>query len=48
MADLLEQIHLTTGQTVVMITHDETLALRAQRILRLKDGRIVKDEVIRP
>lgn len=47
-ADLLEQIHLTTGQTVVMITHDETLALRAQRILRLKDGRIVKDEVIRP
>lgn len=46
--ELLEYIHATTGQTVVMITHDEALALRAQRILRLKDGRIVKDEVIRP
>ena len=31
-----------------MITHDESLALRAQRILHLQDGRIVKDEVIRP
>lgn len=46
--DLLEYIHITTGQTVVMITHDESLALRAQRILHLQDGRIVKDEVIRP
>lgn len=46
--ELLEYIHITTGQTVVMITHDESLALRAQRILYLKDGRIVKDEVIRP
>lgn len=46
--ELLEYIHITTGQTVVMITHDESLALRAQRILYLKDGQIVKDEVIRP
>ena len=45
--ELLEYIHTTTGQTVVMITHDETLALRAQRIVQLKDGRLVKDEVIR-
>ena len=36
------------GQTVVMITHDEGLALRAGRLLRLRDGRLEKDEVIRP
>ena len=36
------------GQTVVMITHDEGLALQAGRVLRLRDGRLEKDEVIRP
>ena len=42
---MLVQLNETTGQTIVMITHDEVLALRAKRILRLRDGRIVKDEV---
>ena len=42
---MLVQLNETTGQTIVMITHDEALALRAKRILRLRDGRIVKDEV---
>lgn len=42
---MLTQLNETTGQTIVMITHDETLALQAKRILRLRDGRIVKDEV---
>ena len=42
---MLTQLNETTGQTIVMITHDEALALRAKRILRLRDGRIVKDEV---
>ena len=42
---MLTQLNETTGQTIVMITHDESLALRAKRILRLRDGRIVKDEV---
>ena len=42
---MLEHLNETTGQTIVMITHDETLALRAKRILRLRDGRVVKDEV---
>lgn len=42
---MLVQLNETTGQTIVMITHDEALALQAKRILRLRDGRIVKDEV---
>ena len=42
---MLVRLNETTGQTIVMITHDETLALQARRILRLLDGRIVKDEV---
>ena len=42
---MLVRLNETTGQTIVMITHDETLTLQARRILRLRDGRIVKDEV---
>lgn len=34
-------------QTIILITHDENIALQADRILALEDGRIVKDEVIR-
>ncbi len=35
------------GQTLIVITHDESVALQADRIITLADGRIVKDEVIR-
>jgi len=35
------------GLCVLVITHDENIALQADRILSLEDGRIVKDEVIR-
>ncbi len=34
-------------QTIIVITHDENIALQADRILALEDGQIVKDEVIR-
>lgn len=34
-------------QTIIVITHDENIALQADRILALEDGRIVKNEVIR-
>lgn len=34
-------------QTVIVITHDEDIALQADRIIALEDGRIMKDEVIR-
>ena len=34
-------------QTLLVITHDENVALQAKRILRIEDGKIVRDEVIR-
>ena len=34
-------------QTMLVITHDENIALKADRILELEDGKIVRDEVIR-
>ena len=34
-------------QTLLVITHDEQLALLADRIIALEDGRIIRDEVIR-
>ena len=33
------------GRTLVVVTHDEDVARRCQRILRLQDGRIVSDEM---
>lgn len=40
---LLEKLH-NEGKTVVLVTHDETDAKRAKRIVTLSDGEIVKDE----
>lgn len=31
------------GNTVVLITHDNSIAVQAQRIIRLEDGRVVYD-----
>ncbi len=38
--DLLLELHQERGMTVVMVTHDPHLASKAQRILKLVDGRI--------
>lgn len=35
------------NQTVIVITHDENIALEADRILTIDDGKIVKDERVR-
>ena len=40
----MKNIVRKTGQTVVMVTHDLTLAQKADRIIYLIDGRIVKEE----
>ena len=40
--DLLDEIH-EHGATIVMVTHDPGLAARAERIVRLADGRIAGD-----
>lgn len=34
-------------QTLIVITHDLDIAMKANRVITLKDGRIVKDEVLR-
>ena len=44
---LLRGFHESMGQTILMITHDRDLALQAQRILTLEDGRIIRNEVNR-
>lgn len=45
--ELLKYSNRTYDQTMVVITHDEDIALQADRVIALADGRIVKDEVIR-
>ena len=44
---LLRYSNRTYDQTLIVITHDENIALQADRIISLEDGRIVGDEVIR-
>jgi putative ABC transport system ATP-binding protein len=41
-ADLFSELH-AQGQTIVMITHDPTLAKIASRVIRIADGAIVDD-----
>lgn len=45
--DLLKVSNKKYGQTLVIITHDENIALQADRIIAIEDGRITRDEVIR-
>jgi putative ABC transport system ATP-binding protein len=46
--DLLKMFNKTFQKTLLVITHDERIALQADRVIALEDGRIAKDEVIRP
>lgn len=46
--DLLKMFNKTFNQTLIIITHDERIALQADRVITIEDGRIAKDEVIRP
>ena len=39
---MLQKLH-DAGNTVVLITHDNSIAVQAQRIIRLEDGRVVYD-----
>ena len=45
--ELLRFSNKRYGQTLIVITHDESIALQADRIITVEDGRITKDEVIR-
>jgi putative ABC transport system ATP-binding protein len=46
--DLLARLHSELQITLVLVTHDEWIAERADRVLRLADGRLVNDSVRRP
>ena len=41
--ELLEELNRESRTTIVLVTHDLTLARRAQRLIRLADGVVVED-----
>ena len=45
--ELLRTSNERYRQTLIVITHDENIALQAKRIIRIEDGKIARDEVIR-
>ena len=45
--ELLRESNVKYHQTLIVITHDENIALQADRILAIEDGRIARDERIR-
>lgn len=45
--ELLKKSNRKYSQTLIMITHDENIALQADRIIAIEDGRITRDEVNR-
>lgn len=45
--ELLKQSNRKYGQTLIIITHDENIALQADRVIAIEDGKIVRDEKIR-
>jgi putative ABC transport system ATP-binding protein len=41
--ELLESLNRESRTTIILVTHDHTLAARAQRVIRLSDGRVISD-----
>jgi len=46
--ELLKMFNKTYKQTLIVITHDERIAMQADRVISIEDGKISKDEVLRP
>jgi putative ABC transport system ATP-binding protein len=44
--ELLKFSNKKYNQTLIIITHDENIALQANRIMAIEDGKIIRDEVI--
>ena len=44
---LLKQSNRKYGQTLIVITHDENIALQADRVIAIEDGKIVRDDLQR-
>ena len=45
--ELLKDSNRRYNQTLIVITHDESIALQADRVIAIEDGKISRDEVIR-
>lgn len=45
--DLLKMSNRMYNQTLIVITHDENIALQADRVITLADGKIVRDEAVK-
>lgn len=45
--DLLKLANRRYNQTLIVITHDEKIALQANRIITINDGLLIRDEVIK-
>lgn len=45
--ELLKYSNKKYNQTLIVITHDENIALQADRVISIEDGKIVRDEIIR-
>ena len=43
--ELMERVNREYGCTVVIVTHNAAIARMADRVLRLRDGRLAEDEV---
>lgn len=44
--EFLKELH-REGNTVVLITHDNSIAAQCNRVIRLQDGKIISDEILR-
>lgn len=48
--DIMELLKISNKkykQTIIMITHDQNLALKADRIITIEDGKIIRDELVK-
>ena len=46
--DLLRQLNVEEGQTIVLVTHDPSIGAAAHRLIRMRDGMLDSDEPVRP
>ena len=45
--ELLKEANRRNNQTLIVITHDEKIALQADRVITISDGKISGDEIIK-
>ena len=45
--DIIKNMNRKYKQTILLVTHDEKIALQASRVITIGDGRIIKDEVMK-